>query len=513
MAAGATSAPPKPAPTGGSTISEKEDAKNKSTYRITVKDLEEMESKATAMDEERPLRHHWTNFSFYLMASLSVVLPLLFLRKSNSYFMDRNLVWVDDLSNKMIIVLAVFIFLMKGKSVENSGYRVMPDVIKAGISAWPIVFAAVVAQVFKAYATWRVERGIKLIQLEQLIGSNSFGSAIKQPMVLRQIDVLSMLLLLTWCLSPFGSQALQRTYDTELSVVKDNVTIHYVDQTQKNKVFDKDWEKLTNDTLHAADNQMVAIFFLMSVAPVDNSKSDTWYMDQYNNPRLYKPDIYYDSEDHPVEAISAFPISGMGLPMVLPDPKIGGEISYSDEKGTESEEMTFNVTSSYFEFECGNWSTKSRKALSVEYPAVNLTWSSSNTLGLQFPGNSDTINQVSFASANIDPEATALNSTWDYSFIQCDFHQRFIDSEIYCIWLPPSEKSGKYDLQTTCYQNRVNWTSNATVTEKKMDTPLEDFSDDWALMGSPRNGNTAGNSTTPSKYSPSCSVASVGLGF
>lgn len=63
--------------------------KNKITYHITAMDLEEMDKKAADKDIERPLRHHWTNITFYLMGSLSVVLPLLFLRRSPS-FRTRN---------------------------------------------------------------------------------------------------------------------------------------------------------------------------------------------------------------------------------------------------------------------------------------------------------------------------------------------------------------------------------------------------------------------------------------
>jgi hypothetical protein len=55
--------------------------KDKVTYNITIADLENLEKKAMEKDMERPLRRHWTNFTFYFMASLSVVLPLLFLRK------------------------------------------------------------------------------------------------------------------------------------------------------------------------------------------------------------------------------------------------------------------------------------------------------------------------------------------------------------------------------------------------------------------------------------------------
>lgn len=84
MAASAASAPPKPAPTAAPNSSDKDDPRNKETYKVTAKDLEEMEKKSVDKDLEMPLRHHWTNFSFYLMASLSIVLPVLFLSKSCS---------------------------------------------------------------------------------------------------------------------------------------------------------------------------------------------------------------------------------------------------------------------------------------------------------------------------------------------------------------------------------------------------------------------------------------------
>ena len=50
----------------------------KETYNINIKELNKIESKAEETSE-RPLRRHWSNVSFYLMASLSIVLPVLFL--------------------------------------------------------------------------------------------------------------------------------------------------------------------------------------------------------------------------------------------------------------------------------------------------------------------------------------------------------------------------------------------------------------------------------------------------
>jgi hypothetical protein len=51
----------------------------KESYRLTVKELDKIE--AGAAERERPLKRHWANVSFYLMGSLSIVLPLIFLGK------------------------------------------------------------------------------------------------------------------------------------------------------------------------------------------------------------------------------------------------------------------------------------------------------------------------------------------------------------------------------------------------------------------------------------------------
>jgi hypothetical protein len=51
------------------------------TYKVTAGELEEADKKFAEKDEERSIRRHWTNIAFYLMGSLSIVLPILFLSK------------------------------------------------------------------------------------------------------------------------------------------------------------------------------------------------------------------------------------------------------------------------------------------------------------------------------------------------------------------------------------------------------------------------------------------------
>ena len=54
--------------------------REKVTYKITAKELNQMED-TTAEKVSRPLKKHWANMTFYIMASLSIVLPLLFIRE------------------------------------------------------------------------------------------------------------------------------------------------------------------------------------------------------------------------------------------------------------------------------------------------------------------------------------------------------------------------------------------------------------------------------------------------
>lgn len=78
-AAAALTAPgQQPAPPPRSAQPAEKNAK-KETYNLNIKELNNIEQKAE--ETERPLKRHWANFSFYLMASLSIILPLLFLCK------------------------------------------------------------------------------------------------------------------------------------------------------------------------------------------------------------------------------------------------------------------------------------------------------------------------------------------------------------------------------------------------------------------------------------------------
>lgn len=81
-AAGAQPPPRQPPPPAAATATgdKASTEREKVTYKITAKELNQMEEK-TAEKASRPLKKHWENITFYIMASLSIILPLLFLRE------------------------------------------------------------------------------------------------------------------------------------------------------------------------------------------------------------------------------------------------------------------------------------------------------------------------------------------------------------------------------------------------------------------------------------------------
>lgn len=80
MAATAAGAPPTRAPPAYSTTANNgANPSEKATFKVTAKELNAIEQQAAEKEAERSLHRHWANFSFYLMASLSIVLPALFL--------------------------------------------------------------------------------------------------------------------------------------------------------------------------------------------------------------------------------------------------------------------------------------------------------------------------------------------------------------------------------------------------------------------------------------------------
>jgi hypothetical protein len=93
---------------------------------------------------------------------------------------------------------------------------------------FPIVYAALMGKFFKALALYRAERGVTLGQLERLVGCQSLFGAISRQFALRQLDVLGVVILVLWCLSPIGGQSALRLLSTQPLQIMGNETTRYL---------------------------------------------------------------------------------------------------------------------------------------------------------------------------------------------------------------------------------------------------------------------------------------------
>ncbi|KAB5563194.1 hypothetical protein GE09DRAFT_773371 [Coniochaeta sp. 2T2.1] len=416
------------------TTTKSDPEKEKHTYKISAKELADIEQATTEKVTEKKLNRHWANLTFYFMASLSIVLPSLFL------------------------LLAGFIGGMKNKPVGSSWTK-MENPIKVAISAWPIVFAAVVAQCFKSWATFKVERGIKLMELEQLVGSSSFASAVKQPILLRRMDLLTLVLFGVWCLSPIGSQALVRVYTTERHLNNTHSEVKMIPMYGHNRMFSPQVNStsLINSPEFVDVAQLVASYYISALSPEPQAKNN-YQADDYLHP------LVYNQQSLPIQAYGAF----LTYPdSKLLDPNEGPTSVDISQANPKYEMLNVNITYSYFNFTCSPWQNKTRNDLEKmendTHLAVFFSWSESNTLALAFtpdltkmanltnptdPTDDDyreisswDITQIRLASAN-DVHSNKTNKNiadqlWEdpdfpFSYIECGFDQVFEEVEVSC---------------------------------------------------------------------------------
>src|SRR4051812_3596022 len=116
------------------------------------------------------------------------------------------------------------------------------------------------------------------MELEQLVGSNSFGSAMKQPFVLRRLDLLTLILFLIWCLSPLGSQGLQRAFGKDKSKIDDKQNLWYLNTNGFNPMFSPNAN--TTEVDRGARIQIVSAYYLSAFLPKTMRDLNSGTLDQ-----------------------------------------------------------------------------------------------------------------------------------------------------------------------------------------------------------------------------------------
>lgn len=345
--------------------------------------------------------------------------------------------------------------------VVGSRWDAVDNALKFAVSAWPIVFAAVVAQCFKTYATYRVERGIKLLQLEQLVGSNSFASALKQPIMLRRLDIYTLAIFVAWCLSPIGGQALVRVVTGEWRQKCNSTTMWYLSRNGINPVYAPSEDFYADGNDYGTHLQQATMTFATIFNPdagLGGAKVN-YYQDSWGNPQTFMPSgnlssvfgIPYFVTDSLFYAETSAPLSTVGINGI-------------DASMQRQESFNFTLESSYFGFECGDWQTLSSAEMAdkieqygmlsavVDIPtyymgfgwpdsdgedtnasASVLRWGSFNWQTAE--ANASTVDNLDINSTDTSypPNLPPMrNGTATYSYIECPMKQHFLEYNIQC---------------------------------------------------------------------------------
>ncbi|MCJ1393765.1 hypothetical protein MMC18_006641 [Xylographa bjoerkii] len=227
----------------------------------------------------------------------------------------------------LYIILGILTATQTGAPVGSSIGSNVHVAIPFAVTAWPIIFAAIAAQSLKILATYKVERGLRLMTLEQLISSHSVAGAIKQPFLLRRLDWISIALLILWSLSPLASQAMQHMATTGFSAITNTTQIFYVSTTGSNYVFNAGLGTSLLSSLTEVDGLYSAGF----VAPnsVLYSPQDSW-----NNTKIPRLDLLQgqSSQDGWFETSTVFVptaySSMLGIPFNLTEPVLGLDMTF-----------------------------------------------------------------------------------------------------------------------------------------------------------------------------------------
>ncbi|KAH7375913.1 hypothetical protein B0T11DRAFT_14855 [Plectosphaerella cucumerina] len=135
---------------------------------------------------------------------------------------------------RIVVPLALLSLLiaattLQGRPATDDEFARWDTAISVTASLFPMLFAFVMGHAIYEVARTKLEHGTALETLEQLIGSRTLGGAIMTPFGLSAFNLLGIILLALWCLSPLGSQALLRTLSITLRPMVTNVTTVYQD--------------------------------------------------------------------------------------------------------------------------------------------------------------------------------------------------------------------------------------------------------------------------------------------
>jgi hypothetical protein len=143
---------------------------------------------------------HWRGNAWYALTweVLGIAVSICFLSES-------KFVIYKSIANAYV-VLGAFVVNLKDQQQSAWSIRVL-QATRIAPSLWPILFSGVLGNAIRALADWRVERGVDLMTLEQLMSSLTLAGSLITMFKWSILRLSSVVLLLLWAFNPLGSQS------------------------------------------------------------------------------------------------------------------------------------------------------------------------------------------------------------------------------------------------------------------------------------------------------------------
>ncbi len=311
------------------------------------------------------------------------------------------------------------------------------DLSNQSHNAFPYVFAFTVGQTVKDFAAWRLQCGVRLGTLEQIMGSISVGGTLATHVLLRPFNGLAIGLAILWASSPLGNYLLPNLGQEIPEAVASNITITYLDTAQESFFYNTDF-------LPEVSAGGINALYLSGI--IASRSAQRLSIDQWGNVKI----PYYSRLDdnttanasswkHPPESGSVFSAL-LGIP-------ISGLAATGN--------STFTITTTYIDLDCYNISrgppivngadeNGNMWLFGLSAPSLN----SSRTFFLAMNGLIRGKSGAVSAYANVTNGTTApptllfqsiiwdgvenIADRFDVSLVKCRLRQEYVDSVIFC---------------------------------------------------------------------------------
>lgn len=212
----------------------------------------------------------------------------------------------------------------------------------------PIIFASVVGRLMSEATHWRLEHGDTVGSLEQLMGSRTVGGTITTLFQFQSWNLITLVLLAVWALSPLGTQSLQRMSKLRPGFERNKMNITYFDNSARSRLVKTASSVVSGASKYVLDSKLRAFAGLYTtvVSMPEKSKLDT--MDLWGNVKI----PYLDSVNRPDWKDVPQNLSTDGYSSLVGVPL--SHINHINPNTSDS----FTLESSYIQLQCNEIVTK-----------------------------------------------------------------------------------------------------------------------------------------------------------